>query len=738
MISRILAAATTSTLLTGACLAMTPEKTKHADVDARARALIAQMTREEKAAQLVGFGDSANPFGNKDANTFGTVGLERLGIPPMIMGHAITGVRSGRASHISGTYFCTPVGVACAWDVELYEKIGAASGLELLALGQDLNLGPTLNIVRHPLGGRNWETFSEDPFLTARLIAPYAKAQQEKGMICGPKHYVVNEQEHQRFDINNEVDERTLREIYLPPFQAAVEEGGALNIMSAYTRVNGVFMSEHRWLLHDILRGEWGFEGFVLSDFAYAVRSTVGSVKAGMNIEMNAPTHYGPKMLEALERGEITDAEVDQLLLEKLRVMILMGMLDGRPRPPKSIVHATEHQALALDLARRAPVLLKNEGNLLPLSRNTLRKLAVLGPNATRPSTLNGVYRRPDSYANYLQGGGSGNSPYIKQALIDPLAGLKQTSGPGVTLTTAPGCEPAGRKSDGIEDDKPLIAEAAKLAAAADAAVLFVGLTGQAESEGFDRTDARLPAEQEALIHAVLDAQPRTIVVVIAGSYIDMSAWIGRAPTVLFAPYAGEKIGLGLAELLWGDANPSGRLPFSWPHSVDAYPKGTLYTGGPYSETKRSNVYSEGVFVGYRYFDTHGTDLLFPFGHGLSYTAFKYGPIKVDRPASGVDEPVTASIEIENTGSRAGAEVVQLYVHDPKSSEPRPRRELKGFQRVALKPGERQTVTFKLGPDAFRYFRMADKRWVVEPGAFVLEAGASSRDIRASLELTKR
>lgn len=689
-------------------------------IDQRARELIQQMTREEKTAQLVGFGDSADPFGDHNADTFGTVGVERLGIPPLIMGHAITGVRSGRAAHINGTFFSTPVAMACSWDPDLHAQIGAAIALEMRALGQDLNLGPTLNIIRHPLGGRNWESFSEDPFLVARLVAPYVQAQQAQGLICGPKHFAANNQEHQRFDINNEVDERTLREIYLPAFQAAVMEGGALNIMSAYNRVNGEFMSEHKTLLRDVLRDEWGFEGFVLSDFAHAVHSTVGSVKAGMNIEMNAPTYYGPRMEEALEQGEITEAEVDGLLLEKLRVMIHMGMLEDRPRPDRSHVNSPEHQALALEVARRAPVLLKNEDHLLPLKRSDIRTLAVIGPNATRPDHL-----QEKNYAHYLQGGGSGRSFYKRETLIDPRAGLQATAGGDVELLSLPNAQ--GSKEEMVA-----------LAQRADATVLVVGLSGEIESEGSDRLDARLPAEQEELIQAVLAVQPHTVIVLIAGSYVDISAWVDQAHALVFAPYAGEKIGLGLGELVWGDVNFSGHLPFSYPYTVEAYPKGSMFTGAPYSEKKISNVYQEGVFVGYRHFDTHDTDLLFPFGHGLSYTPFKYGALHVDHEVSRPDEPVTARIEIQNIGTQTGTEVVQLYVRDEASEEPRPRRELKGFQRVTLNPGEKRVVPFSLDETAFRYFRRADRRWVVEPGVFVLEVGSSSRAIHATARVTKQ
>ncbi len=699
--------------------------------DSRALALIACMTREEKVAQLTGFGVDGDMFGGFKAEQFGTPGLERLGIPPLIMGHAITGVRSGRISTVKGTYFCTPAAVAATWDPDLYGRIGGAMALEMRALGQDLNLGPTLNIIRHPLGGRNWESYSEDPHLVARLAVAFVRAQQANGLICGPKHFAANNQEHERFDINNVVDERTLREIYLPAFEAAVREGGALNIMAAYNRLNGTYICENTDLLRGILRDEWGFEGFVVSDFCLAMQSTEGSVRAGVNIEMDSPKHYGEKLLAALEDGRVAEADVDGLLLEKFRVMIRMGLLDGKPRPAASVVRSHGHLELAQEVARRSPVLLKNEGDMLPLDRSALKSLAVIGPNASRPPLFD--VEKPD-YAHYLQGGGSGRSYYVREALVEPLQGLRQLAGAQVEVRHARGAPPAGgsRKAD-LAAEQALRDEAVALARASDAAVLVMGLTGLVESEGFDRPSARLPAAQEALIREVLAVQPRTVVVLVAGCYIEAAEWIDVAPAVVYAPYAGERIGLGLAELLWGDQNFTGRLPISYPLRADDYPPGSIYSGGPHSVTGDSNAYSEGMFVGYRYFDTQRKPLLFPFGHGLSYTRFDYGPLDVRTECRSGKVSVEAELEIANAGPREGVEVVQLYVAAPDASTSRPRRELRAFACVELEAGASRRVRLALDGRAFSQYVVEEGRWAVDPGSYHIEVGASSRDIRQSV-----
>lgn len=703
--------------------------------EVRTEDLLNRMTLEEKVAQLGGIGRGQGEFGDVIAGIFGTAGNERLGIPQLVMGHGITGVRSGRDENIHSTYMMTPIGIAASWNTDLYQKAAAAVAQEMKALNQDLNLGTTLNIIRHPLGGRNWECFSEDPYLTARLGVAYVQTIQENGIICGPKHFVANNQERHRFDINNVVNERTLREIYLPAFKAAVMEGGALNIMGAYNRLNGTFMCENSWLLTDVLRKEWGFKGFVLSDFGNGVQSTIPAARSGMNVEMHAPKFYGEKLIAAVEVGALEASMVDQLLREKLYVMFKMGLFDTRPIVSRDIVHSDAHKQIALEVAREAAVLLKNEDAILPLDRTAIKKLAVIGPNAKRSDD------HPTYY--YMQGGGSGRTYHFPDAINDPADEIAVLV-PQTEVVYAQGCKVTVKDratGEEIEPDnvalakakeaenKRLIAEAVEVAKRTDAVVLIVGLHGGVETEGWDRKHANLPGAQGELVKQVAAANPNTVVVLTGGSFIDLSEWIDDVKGVIYHFYCGEKIGQAMAEVLFGEVNPSGKLPFSFPKSIAQYPEGSILTYPEgYSKSKVSNMYTEGIFVGYRYFDKQEEEMRYPFGYGLSYTNFSYSKLKVKK--SGIVTDVSAVIK--NTGVVSGEEIVQLYVSDKVSSVPRPLRELKGFKRVSLKPGESKKVEFSLGDEAFAFWSPTSKQWTVEPGEFSIEMGASSRDLKLS------
>lgn len=707
----------------------------------RAEDLLARMTLEEKVDQLSGMGQENSVYGDKAAKFFGTRENTRLGIPAYIMGHGITAARSGRDHTPRATYFCSPSAIAASWDTELYRDVGTAMAREMRAMGQHLNLGPTINIIRHPLGGRSWECFSEDPYLTARMIVAYSQAMQANGIVCGPKHYAANNQELHRRDINNVVDERTLREIYLSAFEAAIKEGGALNVMGAYNRVNGAYMCENKPLLMEVLRKEWGFRGFTVSDFTYGVRSTVGAIEAGLNVEMHMTQFYGPALVAAVRNGDVSEATVDQRVREKLYVMFKMGAFENAYAQPPEILHCAAHQEITARVARSSPVLLKNEGGLLPLRRERIRSVAVIGPNAKPFFVLNPGEARPyklNAYTHYLQGGGSGKCQYIASALVDPFAGIERGAGPGIEVRYARGCLPVEKTDPNPAEDERLIAEAVAVARTVDVAVLVMGLSAHSEKEGVDRLTARLPGAQDDLIRAVVAANPKTVVVLIAGSYVDLNPWLDLVPGVLFCFYSGERVGQGIAEVLFGDVSPSGKLPISYPVSVDQYPAGSIYTGGPYSETGVDNVYAEGVFVGYRYLDAHASPVLFPFGFGLSYTTFAYSALEVTPGVSRAGESIEVACVVANTGTVAGDEIVQLYVRDVVASVPRPPRELKGFRRVSLQPGERKTVTFTLNDDAFAFYDETRRQWTVEPGEFEIQIGASSRDIRLNGTLTKR
>lgn len=712
-----------------------PYKNASLSPEIRTEDLLSRMTLEEKVAQLSGLGKGQGEFGNSNVGIFGTAANKRLGIPQLVMGHGITGVRSGRDTKVNSTYMMTPIGIAASWDTEIYARAATAVAKEMVALNQNLNLGTTLNIIRHPLGGRNWESFSEDPYLTSRFGVAYVKAMQSNGIICGPKHFVANNQERHRFDINNVVDERTLREIYLPGFKAAVMEGGALNIMGAYNRLNGTFMCENKWMLTDILRKEWGFKGFVLSDFGNGVQSTVPSALAGLNVEMHGTKYYGDKLIAAIKNEELDESVIDQLLREKLWVMFSMGVFDKKWVQPKSIVHNDAHKKIALDVARKAAVLLKNGDAILPLDRSKIKKLAVIGTNAKRTSD------HPTFY--YMQGGGSGRSYHFENAINNPVDEIKAIA-KNTEIFYAQGCtvsnktrETAGQKKlkdqqkikADEQQDKKLIHDAVQLAENVDAVVLIVGLHGGLETEGWDREHPYLPGAQVELIKQVSKANQNMIVVLTGGSFIDVSGWIDDVKGLIYHFYCGEKIGQAMAEVLFGEVNPSGKLPVSFAKSVDQYPEGSILTHPEgYSKSNVSNVYSEGIFVGYRYFDKEKEEMRFPFGYGLSYTTFGYSELVVKK----TNKIFHVTVTITNMGDVDGDEVVQLYVNDKKSSVERPVRELKGFDRVSLKAGESKTVAFTLKEDAFAFWSPNTKQWIVEAGKFTIEVGAGSRDIKLS------
>jgi len=698
------------------------------DVEHFINKLMVQLSLEEKVSLLSGMGTSRSEFGDQGVPVFGIKGIPDKGIPDFIMGHGITGVRTGRDMNTHSTFFCTPIALACSWDIDLYGQVGEAIAKEMRGLGQDLNLGPTINIIRHPLGGRNWECLSEDPWLTSCFIVPYVKAMQSNGIICGPKHFVANNQEHNRFNINNVIDERTLREIYLPAFKAAITEGGALNIMCAYNRLNGVFMCQNKHLLTDVLRKEWGFSGFILSDFSNGLRSTLGGICAGLNVEMPGPEFYGEKLLEEVNNGAVSTDQVDTMLYYVFKTMHSVDVFNRPRREHEELVHCPKHQELAAEVARKTPVLLKNENHMLPVDTCKVRSIAVIGPNAKKFET---VPVTDKDYAYYLQGGGSGRTYYFPEAVIDPYTGLNKQIGKNITLTYAPGCQTPNiyrrnKLSEENKTDERLIRNAVLIAEKADLVVLFVGLSGFNESEGWDRESAGLPGFQERLIQEVSLSNPMTIVVLIAGSYVDVSPWINQVKALLYVPYCGEKIGDGIADILLGDVSPSGKLSFSWPKSAEDYPDGSIFTGAPYSESRQSNVYSEGIYVGYRWFDRQNITVQYPFGFGLSYSEFEYRNLVVEERG---DFSADVHLSIKNTGNVKASEICQLYVHDVQSTVDRPLQELKGFVKVDLQPGEEQSVSIHLNKDAFSFFHPEQKEWVAEQGEFEIRVGPNSRDL---------
>ena len=700
-----------------------------------ADSVINTLSLERKVALLHGMGNIDNEWGD-DVTFFGIKGDEEAGIPPLHMGTGITGARSGRDNSIHATYFMTPIAMGCTWDPFLYAKAATAIAAEMRAQGQDLNLGPTFNIIRHPLGGRNWESLTEDPFLNSRMAVAFTKAMQSNGIICGPKHFAANNQETNRFDINNVIDERTLREIYLPAFKAAVTEGGALNIMGAYNRVNGTYMCHHKYLIDDILRGEWGFQGFLVSDFGNGLKDTRKGVEAGLNVEMHLAKYYGDSLIEAVKKKEIKEEQVDDLLRDVLKVMHYMGIFERDKCDNTIPIHNKEHINIARGIAQSAPVLLKNSKKTLPLDKSDIKSVAVIGPNAKRFSTLNN--ENSNSYYYYLQGGGSGRCYHFPDAVVEPFEGLASTLSTNTEILYAQGCKTPdlfgrNKASDLDDEEARLIEEAVSIAREVEKVILFVGLSGFNESEGWDRSSAQLPGQQNKLIQEVSKVNPNTIVVLISGSYVDVSSWINDISTLLFVPYSGEQIGNGIADILTGKVSPSGKLPFTWPNNIDDYPEGSIFRGKRYSKDSVSNIYSEGIFVGYRWFEREDIAVSYPFGYGLSYTDFEYSGITVDYKKN---YPVDVNVTLTNTGDRAGAEVVQLYVTSINPGIEKAKKELKGFQKLHLAPGESRTLQFELSPEDFAYYDVEKKAWVVEPGNYRIAIGNNSQSLQVQQSIT--
>jgi beta-glucosidase len=733
--------------------------------------------------------------------------------------------------------------MAASWDPALIQHVGAALGAEVKAKGRHMLLGPCININRVPQGCRDFESFGEDPWLTSRMAVAYVLGIQNQGVAACTKHYACNNQEYERDVINVRIDERTLREIYLPGFEAAVREGGSWSVMAAYNKVNGAYCSENPHLLTDILKTDWGFRGLAISDWG-AVHSTVPTVNAGLDLEMPTGMYLNASVLEAVRRGEIRESKIDGMVRRLLRVMSWLGILGQKAERPAVPLDPAAHRSLALQVAREGMVLLKNDGSILPLDRKLLKSVAVIGPGAATARV-----------------GGGGSSKVDPVLTVSVLEGLEEVCGASIRITYAAGCmlpedlfpidssalfPPEGEKSthglkgeyfankdlqgnpvvtridkqvnfiwgdgapapgipvdgfsarwtgrlvpqqsgryflstrtddgarlflDGklvIDDwkdhapethrcavelvagraytirmeyyenaggasaelgwqrmDEDLLKEAVETARKADAAVVCVGSNDEIESEGKDRENIDLSSEQKQLIVAVARANPRTIVVLTTGAPVLMHEWLDAVPAVVESWFPGQEGGTAVAEVLTGAVNPSGKLPVTFPKAWEDCPAFSTYPG-----TNRETNYAEGVFVGYRHFDAKGIEPLFPFGFGLSYTRFAYENLEIKPSASDRTHPLNVQLTVRNTGSREGAEVVQLYVGPPATRVPRPPQELKSFERVTLKAGESKRINLTVSPGALGWYDVNAKKWVVDPGKYTLLVGSSSRDIR--------
>ncbi|HEY88167.1 MAG TPA: glycosyl hydrolase [Thermoflexia bacterium] len=648
--------------------------------------LVTQLTLTEKATLCTG------------ANAWQTVAVERLGIPAITVSDGPHGVRRvtemmSNESH-PATCFPTASALAASWDVELLQQLGHALAEECLALDVDILLGPGNNMKRSPLCGRNFEYFSEDPFLSGELAASYIQAVQSLGVGTSLKHFAANNQEFQRFVIDAQIDERALREIYLAGFERAVKQAQPWTVMCAYNRVNGDYCSEHARLLNSILKEEWGFEGFVVSDWG-AVHDRVAALAGGLDLEMPGPRpERVQRVIKAAQAGELDEQVLDEAVKRLLHVIF---QAVETPKDAQGFDVAAHHQ-LARKIAGESLVLLKNEGGLLPLQAG--QKLALIG-SAAREA--------------HFQGGGSSHiHPTRVDSPYDEIAALAGE----VELLFAPGyqAEP-GR-------DQALIDEAVSCAQEAEVALLYIALPSYIESEGYDRQNMRLTAQQEALIQAVAAVQPQTVVILNNGSAIEMLEWIDLVPAVLEAWMMGQAGGGAIADVLFGRVNPSGKLAETFPLRLADTPAYLNFPG-------ENGVvrYGEGLFIGYRYYDARQQEVLFPFGHGLSYTTFAYSQLRVSAEKFNAPDGLQISVDVTNTGDVAGKEIVQLYVHDQESRLVRPEKELKGFAKVTLAPGETQTVTLELDTRAFAYYDPAYQQWITESGAFDILIGRSSADI---------
>ncbi len=819
-----------------------PFRDSSLSIESRIDDLIKRLTLEEKIKLLGGSG------------TFTTQPIERLGIPAMAMTDGPLGpklqITSRGVEHRGkATNFSAPIAMAATWNDSLIEIVGKAIGRETIAKNFDGILAPCINIIRVPKGGRSFESFSEDPFLTSRMGVAYVKGVQSQGVFATTKHFVANNQEKFRQLASSNVSERALYEIYFPAFKAAVQEGKTWSIMSSYNRINGIYASENKYLLNDILKEQWKFDGFVMSDWG-SLHSTVDAANAGMDLEMPTAYYFGEKLLDAVKNNLVDIKTIDDKVRRILRVMIKVGLLNETPKTYPTPIDTVKYRKLALKVAQEGMVLLKNSEKLLPLNSNSISSIAVIGPNAKEAiitaggsgfikayqsvSPLEGIrnkvgdkikvkyakgsrrYRHvlPSIPAEYLTpSGGKGHglsgeyfsNPNLKGkpivTRIDSIVYFDwKLGGPAENMSgdnfsarwtgylTVPisGNYEIGVTSDdgfrlyindkllmddwtahvprkhvktiklkkgvpvkirfeyfeiggeaiaklGIEQltEKKDLNDAVKLAKNSDIAILCLGLNEDYEGEGKDRKLLSLIPEQENLINAVSAVNHNTIVVLNNGTPITMSHWLKNVPAVIEAWYTGQQTGTALADILFGDVNPSGKLPMTFPTSWAKCPVAKTYPG-----TKDATNYEEDIYVGYRYYDTKHIKTLFPFGYGLSYTNFNYSGLEITPNPLKESDKINVTLFVENVGKVAGNDIVQLYVHQEKSSLERPAKELKAYKKVYLEPGQKKKVTLTLNAKDMSYYNPKKKSWVLEHGYYDILIGKSSKDIVLNRRVT--
>jgi beta-glucosidase len=643
----------------------------------RAELLVKRMTLDEKVLEIHMMNTRAHPRE--------VPAIPRLGIPALKITNGPAGAGPGDSpQHEPATALPSALGLAASWDPNLARTFGRIAAGESADRSERVLEAPGLNITRVPQNGHNFEYFGEDPYLAARMGVAEILGIQQEGVIAEAKHYDANNQEADRKTINEVIGERTLREIYMPAFEAAVKEGHAASIMCAYPSVNGQFGCENVHQLKDVLRGEWGFKGFVQSDYT-ATHSTIPAALAGLDLEMKHDEYYDSGMKAAVTEGKLKESVVDEMLIRRFSEMFRFGLFDHAPQTKP--IPGKEDGAIARSIAEQCAVLLKNNQGLLPLHA-AIHSIALVGP-----------------YAGAAMTGGGGSSEVTPIYTVSPVEGIKKVAGPNVIVSYNDGSDPAA---------------AAKAAASADVALVMVG---NKDREGRDRANLSLPGDQDQLVDAVAAANPRTVVILKTGGPVLMP-WLSKVSAVLEMWYPGEEDGNAVAALLFGTANPSGKLPMTFPKTEDETP---AHTPKQYSGVNGTVVYSEGLNVGYRWYDAKQVAPLFPFGYGLSYTTFRFSHIRAPGQI-GLEEPISVTLDITNTGSQPGADVVQVYVVDSPSAD-EPRRQLRGFQKVDVQPHQTRHLTIKIDPRAFSIWNTSAKQWKVVPGQYEILAGDSSRDL---------
>ena len=717
-------------------------------IEARVEDALSKMTLEEKVAML------------HAQSKFSSPGVPRLGIPEFWTTDGPHGIRPevkwdewDQAGWTNDSIIAYPAltALSATWNKKMSWNYGKALGEEARYRKKDILLGPGVNIYRTPLNGRNFEYMGEDPFLSSKMVVPYIKGVQSNGVAACVKHYALNNQEQFRHTSNVIIDDRTLYEIYLPAFKAAVQEGDTWSIMGAYDMYKNQYSSQNQYLLNDILKKEWGFKGVVISDWG-AVNDTKQAIMNGLDMEFgswtnglsegtsNAYDNYylAHPYLKLIKSGEVGTKELDDKVRRILRLAFLTTMNKNKPF---GNIASEEHRAIAKEIGEEGIVLLKNQKNVLPINIAKTKKIAVIGENAIKMMTV----------------GGGSSSLKVKYETL-PLDGIKARFGKDAEVTYARGYVgdvtgeyngvKTGRDLTEKRSQAELTKEAVELAKNSDF-VIFVGGLNKSDfqdSEGNDRKDMGLPYHQDELISALAKANKNFSVVLVSGNAVEMP-WVKEVPSIVQAWYLGSESGHAIASVLAGDANPSGKLPFTFPvklednsaHQLGEYPgnKEELAQGKGKDQQNPINIkYNEGIFVGYRWHDTKNIKPLFSFGHGLSYTTFEIGQAKADKSVITEDETITFTIPVKNTGKKAGAEVVQLYIRDVKSSLPRPLKELKGFEKIYLNPGEQKEVTITIDKSALSFFDPVKHDWVAEPGDFEALIGNSSDAIKTKIKFS--